>query len=94
MGNIAADLIKGKELNDKNYKVHLDGYNQLDMLTKGSESARNEVWYFTESTLAAARIGDYKYVLCSSISLEGGSARRYTWIGRGSTTCVSIRSRR
>jgi len=61
-GDIAADLKKGKTLNGKNYKVHLDGYNQMDMLTKGSESARNEVWYFTESTLAAARIGDYKYV--------------------------------
>ena len=61
-GDIAADLKKGKTLNGKNYKVHLDGYNQLDMLTKGSESARNEVWYFTESTLAAARVGDYKYV--------------------------------
>jgi hypothetical protein len=41
--------------------VHLDGYNQMDMLTKGGKSARNEFWYFTESTLAAARIGDFKY---------------------------------
>jgi arylsulfatase A-like enzyme len=61
-GDIAADLKKGKKLNGKEYKVHLDGYNQMDMLTKGGKSARNEVWYFTESTLAAARIGDYKYV--------------------------------
>jgi arylsulfatase A-like enzyme len=61
-GDIAADLRKGKKLNGKEYKVHLDGYNQLDMLTKGGKSARNEVWYFTESTLAAARIGEFKYV--------------------------------
>jgi arylsulfatase len=61
-GDIAADLIKGKSLNGKQYKVHLDGYNQMDMLTKGSKSARNEFWYFTESTLAAARIGDFKYI--------------------------------
>ncbi|WP_436636870.1 arylsulfatase [Microbaculum sp. FT89] len=61
-GDIAADLKKGKTLNGTEYKVHLDGYNQLDMLTKGAESARNEVWYFTESTLASARIGDFKYV--------------------------------
>jgi arylsulfatase len=32
------------------------------MLTKGAKSARNEVWYFTETALAAARIGDFKYV--------------------------------
>jgi arylsulfatase len=61
-GDIAADLRNGKTLNGKQYKVHLDGYNQMDMLTKGAKSARNEFWYFTESTLAAARIGDYKYV--------------------------------
>jgi arylsulfatase len=57
------ELLEGKTLNGKNYKVHLDGYDQTDMLTKGGESARNEFWYFTQSDLAAARIGDYKYVL-------------------------------
>jgi arylsulfatase A-like enzyme len=61
-GDIAADLKKGKTLNGTQYKVYLDGYNQMNMLTKGGKSARNELWYFTESTLAAARIGDYKYV--------------------------------
>jgi len=61
-GDISKDLKKGKSLNGKNYKVHLDGYDQTDMLTKSGKSARNEFWYFTESTLAAARIGDYKYV--------------------------------
>ncbi|MCX2832681.1 arylsulfatase [Microbulbifer thermotolerans] len=60
-GDIIEDLKKGKTLNGKKYKVHLDGYNQMDMLTKGSKSARNEIWYFTESSLAAVRIGDYKY---------------------------------
>lgn len=61
-GDIAEDLKKGKTLNGKEYKVHLDGYDQTDMLTKGGKSARNELWYFTESTLASARVGDYKYV--------------------------------
>jgi arylsulfatase len=61
-GDIAADLKKGKTLNGKEYKVHLDGYNQMAMLTKGEKSARNEVWYFTESELAAARVNDFKYV--------------------------------
>ncbi|WP_436642713.1 arylsulfatase [Microbaculum sp. FT89] len=61
-GDIAEDLQKGKSLNGKEYKVYLDGYNQMDMLTKGEKSARNELWYFTESTLASARIGDFKYV--------------------------------
>jgi arylsulfatase A-like enzyme len=60
-GDIAADLRMGKTLNGKQYKVHLDGYDQTDMLTKGGKSARHEFWYFTESTLAAARIDDFKY---------------------------------
>lgn len=61
-GDIAADLRKGKKLNGKEYKVHLDGYDQTAMLTEGGKSARNALWYFAESTLASARIGDYKYV--------------------------------
>jgi len=80
-GDIAADLRKGKTLNGKNYKVHLDGYNQLDMLTKGSKSARNEVWYFTESTLAAARIGDYKYVFIDQPGGWFGSKVKLDWPG-------------
>ncbi len=59
--NIAEELKEGKKLGEKTYKVHLDGYNQMDMLTKGGESKREEVWYFGESTLGAVRIGDWKY---------------------------------
>jgi arylsulfatase len=63
--NIKEELLKGKELNGTTYKVHLDGYDQTDMLTKGGKSARNEVWYFSESQLGAARIGNYKYTFLS-----------------------------
>jgi arylsulfatase len=57
------ELLKGTSLNGKNYKVHLDGYDQTDMLTKGGESTRNELWYFTQTDLAAARVGNWKYTL-------------------------------
>ena len=59
-GDIVADLKKGKKLNWKTYKVHLDGYDQTDMLTNGGKSARNEIWYFAEMDLGAARVGNYK----------------------------------
>ncbi|HTU25084.1 MAG TPA: arylsulfatase [Pirellulales bacterium] len=59
--NIADELKKGKKLGDKNYKVHLDGYNQLDLITGKGPSARHEVLYFAESTLGAVRLDDYKY---------------------------------
>jgi arylsulfatase A-like enzyme len=80
-GDIAADLIKGKKLSGMEYKVHLDGYNQTDMLTRGGKSARNEVWYFTESTLAAARIGDYKYVFIDQPDGWFGPKVRLDWPG-------------
>ena len=59
--NIGQELLAGKQLGDKTYKVHLDGYNQLDFLTGKGPSARNEIFYFTETTLGAVRINDYKY---------------------------------
>ncbi len=59
--NIVDELKQGKPLGDTNYKVHLDGYNQLDLITGKGPSKRNEVWYFAEGTLGAARIGDFKY---------------------------------
>ena len=60
--NISDELKQGKQLGDRKYKVHLDGYNQLDMLTNNGKSRREEVWYFGESSLGAVRIGDWKYV--------------------------------
>ncbi len=60
--NIVSELKEGKKLGDQTYKVHLDGYNQMEMLTGAGPSKREEIWYFGESTLGAARIGDWKYV--------------------------------
>jgi arylsulfatase len=59
--NIVQELLNGKELGGKTYKVHLDGYNQLDFITAKSPSKRNEIFYFAETTLGAVRIGDFKY---------------------------------
>ncbi len=59
--NITAELLKGKQMGGKNYKVHLDGYDQTALITGKGPSARHEVLYFTEGTLSAMRIDDYKY---------------------------------
>jgi arylsulfatase len=59
--NIAEELRKGKQLGERTYKVYLDGYNQMDLITGKGPSKRNEVFYFAEGTLGAVRIGDYKY---------------------------------
>jgi arylsulfatase len=61
--NIAEELKKGKTLGDTTYKVHLDGYNQSDMLTGKGPSNRHEIFYFAEGTLGAVRIDDWKFRL-------------------------------
>lgn len=59
--NIIEELKKGKKLGDTTYKVHLDGYDQTDLITNKGPSKRHEIWYFAEGTLGAARIDDFKF---------------------------------
>jgi arylsulfatase A-like enzyme len=59
--NITAELLEGKQMGGKNYKVHLDGYDQTALITGKGPSTRHEILYFTEGTLSAVRIDDYKY---------------------------------
>ena len=59
--NIVDELKKGKTMGDRTYKVHLDGYNQIDMLTGDGPSNRDVVYYFAQHQLGAIRVGDYKY---------------------------------
>ena len=59
--NIAQQLLKGVKLGDRTYKNHLDGYNQMDMITGKGPSNRHEIFYLGESTVGAVRIDNYKY---------------------------------
>ncbi len=76
---IVDELKKGKELNGKNYKVHLDGYNQMDMLTGNGPSARHEIFYFTETTLGAVRINDFKYRFTDQPNGWLGATEKVDW---------------
>ena len=57
-------LLTGYEAGGKTYKVHLDGYNQLPLLTgETDESARKEIFYFSDDgDLTALRYGDWKII--------------------------------
>ncbi len=59
--NITQQLLDGVKLGDRTYKNHLDGYNQMDLLTGKGPSARHELFYFGGPTLGAIRIDDFKY---------------------------------
>lgn len=57
-------LLKGTSIGGKQFKVHLDGYNQLPYLTgQETKSARNDFPYFNDDgVLVAYRLGDWKAV--------------------------------
>lgn len=59
--NIVEELKAGKKLGDKDFKVHLDGYNQMDLITGKGPSNRHEILYFSEARLGAIRIDDFKF---------------------------------
>lgn len=66
--DVKEKLLKGWTPNgtSRSYKVHLDGYNQLDYLTgKSDESARHDFYYFNDDgLLVAMRYNNWKAVFC------------------------------
>ena len=62
--DIKEKLLKGHKVDDKTYKIHLDGYNQLSFLTGETDtSPRNEFFYFSDDgDLLALRHDHWKIV--------------------------------
>jgi len=77
--NIVNELLTGKQLGDTTYKVHLDGYNQTPLITGKGPSNRHEILYFTESTLGAVRIDDYKYQFINQPNGWFGGSVKLDW---------------
>jgi len=76
---ITQQLLQGVQLGGTTYKVHLDGYNQMDLITGKGPSARHEVYYFAESTLGAVRIDDFKYRFLDQPSGWAGASIKPDW---------------
>src|SRR5499433_3932307 len=77
--NIVDELKKGKPLGGTSYKVHLDGYDQTDLITGKGPSKRHEIFYFTEGTMSAARVDDYKYRFTDQPTGWLGSTVKVDW---------------
>jgi arylsulfatase len=63
-GNTTAkeDLLKGKRIGDRTYKVHLDGYNLIPALKGEAEWPRHEFLYWTDDgSVAALRYNNWKF---------------------------------
>ncbi|MGE8368674.1 arylsulfatase [Cupriavidus sp.] len=59
--NLKEDLLKGYKMSGTSYKVHLDGYNNLDYwMGKTEKSARREIFYYDETDLMAIRVDAWK----------------------------------
>jgi len=59
--NLKDDLVKGYKIGPTTFKVHLDGYNNLDLWTgKTEKSARREIFYYDETDLMAIRVDAWK----------------------------------
>ena len=62
--NIKEELLEGKKVGDKTFKIHLDGYNMLPYLTgEEKEGRRREIFYFSDDgDLTALRYDDWKLI--------------------------------
>jgi len=61
--NVKEKLLKGMNVGDKTYKVHLDGYNLTDALAGKSPSPRKEFFYFNDDgSLVGLRYNQWKVV--------------------------------
>jgi arylsulfatase A-like enzyme len=77
--NIIEELKAGKQIGEEKYKVHLDGYNQMDLITGKGPSKRHEIFYFTEGTLSAVRLNDYKYRFTDQPNGWLGATEKVDW---------------
>ena len=66
--DIKEQLKKGKKINGRQYRNHIDGYDMLDYFTgKSKESPRKEFWYLDdEARFVAARYMDWKLVFLAN----------------------------
>lgn len=61
------------------FKVHLDGYDQNDLLTGKGPSKRRELFYFAEAKLGAIRIDDFKYTFINQPTGWMGVTNELDW---------------
>lgn len=61
--NLKDELLTSYKAGDLTYeKIHLDGYDQTELITGKGSSKREEFYYFTETTLHGVRMGDWKFL--------------------------------
>jgi arylsulfatase len=73
--DVKEKLLKGHEANGKTFKVHLDGYDQTELLSGEGPGKRHEIFYFDAGgNLNAIRYDDWKL---SFTIMEGDITQAY-----------------
>jgi len=60
--DLKQELLEGTSAMGRDYRVHLDGYDQTPIITGTGPSNRLEYFYFTETTFHGLRYGDWKFL--------------------------------
>jgi arylsulfatase A-like enzyme len=61
--NVKEKLLTSYKAGGNTYtRIHLDGYDQTDLITGKGPSKRKEFYYFTETKLHGVRYGDFKFL--------------------------------
>jgi arylsulfatase A-like enzyme len=77
--DVKEQLLDGYQAGDKQFRVHLDGYNQLPYLSgEVDESPRHEFFYYGELELYAIRYNNWKVHFQTKDDWFGGQAVRPT----------------
>ena len=67
--DVVEKLKKGASYGDRNYKLHLDGYDQTALFSgKSDQSARNFIFYYDEATLTAIRYKQFKVTFSAKMN--------------------------
>jgi arylsulfatase A-like enzyme len=71
--DVTQQLLKGQKMGKRKYKVHLDGYNILPLLTgETDESQRESIFYFSDDgDLTALRYEDWKLIFMEQKAMVG-----------------------
>jgi len=77
--NIIAELKQGKKIGETTYKVHLDGYDQTNMITGKGPSNRHEIFYFERASWARC--------VSTTTSIASSTSPGAGWAIKPSRTC-------
>jgi arylsulfatase len=58
--DVKQKLLQGEKVGDETFKVHLDGYDQMDMLTRKGPSKRHAFLFYGDTDLNAVRVDQWK----------------------------------